>query len=91
MVDLYKRLKIMEKREDLKFLYSGTEINVSVLQQILEENNIASLIRNDMQLGMAAGFGGGLSGFAAKLYVTEEDFDAAQAILEEFKNSIDEE
>lgn len=80
----------MEKREDLKFLYSGTEINVTVLQQMLEENDIASLIRNDMQSGMAAGFGGGLSGFAANLYVTEQDFDAARAILDEFKKSIDE-
>ncbi|MFP4023705.1 MAG: DUF2007 domain-containing protein [Thiohalospira sp.] len=77
----------MDKHEDLKFLYSGTEINADVLKVILEENQIPALIRNDMKSGLAAGFGGSLSGFAAKVYVAEKDYEKAQKILKEFIKS----
>jgi hypothetical protein len=77
----------MDKHEDLKFLYSGTEINADVLKRMLEKNEISVLIRNDMKSGLAAGFGGSLSGFAAKVYVAEKDFEKAQKILEEFLKS----
>lgn len=80
----------MENHEDLMFLFSGTEINAQVLKNMLEENNISALIRNDMKSGLAAGFGGSLTGFAAKLYVAEKDFDQAKKIFEEFKKNLDE-
>jgi len=77
----------MDQQQDLKFLYSGTEINADVLKRMLEKNEIPALIRNDMNSGLAAGFGGSLSGFAAKVYVEEKDFEKAQKILEEFIKS----
>jgi len=77
----------MDQQQDLKFLYSGTEINADVLKRMLEKNEIPALIRNDMNSGLAAGFGGSLSGFAAKVYVEEKDFEKAQKILEEFIES----
>ncbi|MEE4197086.1 MAG: DUF2007 domain-containing protein [Bacteroidales bacterium] len=81
----------MDQKEDLKFLYSGTEINASVLKNMLEENKIPALIRNDMKSGLAAGFGGSLSGFAAKVYVEEKDLNRAKKILEEFIESMEKE
>jgi hypothetical protein len=74
----------MDQHEDLRFLYSGTEINADVLKRMLEKNEIPALIRNDMNSGLAAGFGGSLSGFAAKVYVEEKNFEKAQKILKEF-------
>lgn len=77
----------MDQHDDLKFLYSGTEINADVLKRMLEKNAIPALIRNDMNSGLAAGFGGSLSGFAAKVYVEEKKFKQAQKVLEEFIQS----
>ncbi|MFO7842568.1 MAG: DUF2007 domain-containing protein [Bacteroidales bacterium] len=77
----------MDQHEDLKFLYSGTEINAEVLKRMLEKNEIPALIRNDMNSGLAAGFGGSLTGFAAKVFVEEKDFEKAQKILKEFIQS----
>ena len=77
----------MDQHEDLKFLYSGTEINADVLKRMLEKNKIPALIRNDLNSGLAAGFGGSLTGFAAKVFVEEKDFEKAQKILKEFIQS----
>jgi len=80
----------MDQHEDLKFLYSGTEINADVLKRMLEKNEIPALIRNDMKSGLAAGFGGSLSGFAAKVYVEGKHFEKAQKVLNEFMESQEE-
>lgn len=78
----------MTKQDDINLLYVCSEIDAKVLKEILEENNIAALIRNDMASSKTAGFGGGFYGSEVKVYVTTDKLDKAKLILEAFKKSL---
>ena len=78
----------MDNQTNLKLLFSGSEIDASILKEILEDNQIASLIRNDMNSGLAASFSGSLSVFAAKVLVAEKDLERAKVLLTEFEKSL---
>lgn len=77
--------------EDLILLFTGSEIDANVLKEILEDNQIASLIKNDMKSGLNAGFGGGYIGAEANLYVSDKNLEKAKIILDEFLSSFDSE
>lgn len=78
----------MDNNEDLKLLFTGSEINTNVLKEILEDNGIGCIIRNDMNSAKAAGFGIGF-GSAAHVLVMEKNYDQAKVLLEEFQKSLD--
>ncbi len=79
----------MTNQNDLVLLFTGSEIDTSILKEFLEDNQIASLIKNEMSSGKAAGFGGGFYGIETHLYVSEKDNNKAKDILNEFLKSID--
>lgn len=79
----------MTNHEDLMLLYNGTEINANVLKEILEDNQIGCLIRNDMKSGLSAGFGGGYMETEASVYVAQKNIDKAKELLEQFVKSLD--
>ncbi len=79
----------MTYQNDLVLLFTGSEIDTNILKEFLEDNQIASLIKNEMSSGKAAGFGGGFYGAETHLYVSEKDNDKAKDILKEFLKSID--
>ncbi|MBU8891281.1 MAG: DUF2007 domain-containing protein [Bacteroidales bacterium] len=80
----------MTTHKDLILLFTGSEINTTVLKEILDDNQIPSLIRNEMSSGKAAGFGGGYVGSEAHVLVSEKHFEKAKALLEEFLKSFNE-
>lgn len=74
----------MEKGEDIVRVFSDTEITVNLIKSELEKIGIPSLIKNDFQSGVIAGFGGGLPN-GVDLYVNHTDYDNAMTIIEEFR------
>lgn len=78
----------MSNHDDLVLLYTGTEINAKVLKDILEDNKIGAMIKNDMKSGLSAGFGGGYMETAANLYVAEKNLEKAQKLLNQFLESL---
>ena len=79
----------MTNQDDLMLLFTGSEINANVLKEILADNHITSLIRNNMKSGMTAGFGGGYLEAEASLYVADKNLEKAKIILDEFLSSFD--
>ncbi|MCU4174743.1 putative signal transducing protein [Carboxylicivirga sp. N1Y90] len=77
----------MNDNSSILHVFSGTEITVNHLKNILEENNVPSLIKNDYAAGQSAGFMGGTP-FAIDLYIQEVDKDKAEPIIEKFKATI---
>ncbi len=74
----------MSDNEDLVRIYTGTEINVRLLKDILEESGISGVIRNNFQSGLAAGFGGGMPS-GVDLYIRESLIDKANPIVRDFR------
>ncbi len=67
-------------------LYTGTSILVNRLAQLLDEQDIPTIIRDDQESGRLAGFG--TFGDSVELLIFDSDKQKATAILEEFKKEI---
>ena len=64
--------------------FTGSLIEIQRLQIDLDEQEIPSMIKNNFQSGVRAGFSGG-SPSQVELFIYEEDREKALPILEAFK------
>ena len=64
-------------------IYSGSEVQVIILQGLLKNINIEGIIQNDFQSGIVAGFGSGTVS-TVRLKIHESDLEKARSIIEEF-------
>ncbi|MGB7785031.1 MAG: DUF2007 domain-containing protein [Salinimicrobium sp.] len=72
----------MDSEDEYKRIYTGSEVNVLHLQNLLSEEDIPTRVRNDFDSGLRAGFGGGLPG-QVQLFAPSKDYDKALKIAEE--------
>lgn len=73
----------MKKENELIRIYTGSEVSVILLKGELEEACIQTMIQNDFDAGLSAGFGSGVPS-AVDLYIQQSDFDKAEPIINEF-------
>ncbi len=73
----------MEEKSNLIRVYTGTEITVNLLKDELEKSGIHSIVRNDYNSGIVAGFSAGPSS-AVDLLIYEIDLKKAEPIISEF-------
>lgn len=67
-------------------IFSGSEILAQALQSKLEEANVTTNIKNNIQSGRLAGFG--TADQAVEVFIQETDFAKANPVIEEFRMSI---
>ncbi|MEL4457335.1 DUF2007 domain-containing protein [Lutimonas vermicola] len=68
-------------------LFTGSLIEIQRLQLDLDDNEIPSMVKNNFQSGLRAGFYGG-SPSQVELFIYEEDLENARPILEAFKKAM---
>ena len=73
----------MKDKNELVRIYTGSEISVIHLKGELEEAGIQSMMQNDFDAGLSAGFGSGVPS-AVDLYIQESDLKNAKPIIDEF-------
>tara|TARA_R110002020_G_scaffold327612_2_gene543546 strand:+ start:1214 stop:1723 length:510 start_codon:yes stop_codon:yes gene_type:complete len=71
----------MIKNSDYERVYTGSEINVNYLKNLLEEKDIHGVVRNDFQSGLRGGFGGGIPDHV-QLFVKKENIVKAKRIID---------
>lgn len=76
----------MKEKNNLIRVYSGTELTVNLLKDELEEFGISSMIQNDFNSGISAGFSGGVPS-SIDLFIQELDLGKAESILSEFRET----
>ena len=69
-------------------LFTGSLIEIQRLQLDLDDRQIPSMVKNNFQSGLRAGFYGG-SPSQVELFIYEEDMDGARKILKAFKEEMD--
>ena len=74
----------MKENSNLIRVYSGTELTVNLLKDELEKFGISSMIQNDFNSGVSAGFSGGVPS-SIDLFIQELDQKKAEPILSEFR------
>jgi len=77
------QLKTTVMNRDIVKVYTDTEITVTHLKNILAENNIESLLKNDYDSGVSAGFVAGTTS-SVELYVFIKDQAQAEALVKRF-------
>ncbi|MBK3517473.1 putative signal transducing protein [Carboxylicivirga marina] len=73
--------------EDLINIYSDTELTVAHLKNALADNGIESMIKNDYESGVSAGFVAGTQ-TSVDLYIFSKDADIAQPIVDKFVSEL---
>lgn len=73
----------MEEENDLIRVFTGSEITVNLLKKELENSGIYSIVKNDFDAGMSAGFASGVPS-AIDLYIQESDLNQADPIIKVF-------
>jgi hypothetical protein len=73
----------MKKEDELIRIYTGSEVSVILLKGELEEACIPTMIQNDFDAGLSAGFGSGVPS-SVDLYIQISDVDKAKPIIDEF-------
>ena len=76
----------MKGNSNLIRVYSGTELTVNLLKDELEKFGVSSMIQNDFNSGVSAGFSGGVPS-SIDLFIQELDLGKAEPILREFLNT----
>jgi hypothetical protein len=76
----------MKENSNLIRVYSGTELTVNLLKDELEKFGISSMIQNDFNSGVSAGFSGGVPS-SIDLFIQELDLEKAEPILSEFRET----
>ncbi|MEP2935784.1 MAG: DUF2007 domain-containing protein [Gilvibacter sp.] len=73
----------MEDHQEFVHIYSGSEVRVIILKGLLEEIGVDTIVQNDYQSGITAGFGGGTIN-TIRLKVHESDLEKAKPVVEDF-------
>ena len=73
----------MKENDNLIRVFTGSEITVNLLKDELEEIGISSIIQNDFNSSVAAGFASGTP-YSVDLLIQEHDLNKAEPIIEEF-------
>jgi len=77
--------KPMSSESDLVSVFAGPIVEAEYLKKYLIDNHVDVFIRNDMQSGLAAGFGAATPGTAVQLRVHRDEYDHAKDLLEKYK------
>jgi len=73
----------MKAQNNYTTIYTGSEILVTRLQYLLKEAGILSIVKNTLNSGRLAGFGGGTLN-SVQLKIKANDVTRAQDIVQEF-------
>ena len=75
--------KNMKDKNKLVKVYTGTEVTVLLLKDLLEDIGVTSTIQNNYKSGIEVGFVGGVQS-AIDLYIQQSDFETAEPLIRDF-------
>lgn len=73
--------------KNLVSVFVGSGVRARYLEAVLSQNNISSMMRNELVEASHGGFGGPSTDDSCELFVEQQDYDAAEKIIFDFVNS----
>lgn len=74
----------MEELVGIKRVYTGSIVEANYLLELLRENGIEAMLRNTLEESIIAGWASGSPEDSALIYVTENHYDLALKIINEY-------
>ncbi|WP_163718113.1 putative signal transducing protein [Mangrovibacterium lignilyticum] len=78
----------MSQENSMIIVFTGGELIAALLKAELDKQGISSLIQNDFNSGIMAGFSGGVPS-AADLYIQKKDLEKAKPIIRDLVQELD--
>lgn len=73
--------------DDIQLVYTGSLIEANFIVELLDENNISSILRDSMSESLVAGWASGSQEDAAQIYVEAALKENAKSLIEEYLKS----
>lgn len=73
--------------DDIKLVYTGSEVEAMYLVELLKENGIGSIRRDNLRSSVIAGWGHGWPESSNQIFVETDNFLRAKKILEDYFSS----
>ena len=73
----------MKTKNKLVKVYTGTEVTVLLLKDLLEDIGVTSTIQNNYKSGIEVGFVGGVQS-AIDIFIQQSDFETAEPLIRDF-------
>lgn len=70
--------------DDMNLALTGSEISANILKEYLADSDIHSLVKNEKNSSLTAGFG---TASRCEVYIFEKDLERAHPLIEEFKKT----
>lgn len=77
----------MTDHDGLKLVYTGSSVDANFIKSILEDNGLGVLVRDSLMESTIAGWASGAPEDACRVYVSEDEFDAADKLIKEYLKS----
>ena len=77
----------MKDKEELMLVFTGSVVEASFLQSMLEENGIGALVRDTLHESVVAGWASGSPDDAGLLFVSESHENEARRLIDEYLRS----
>ena len=74
----------MTKQENLKLVFTGSNIEANFVKSILEDNSIGALVRNTLRESLTAGWVSGAPEDSSRVFVTEDHFEKSESLVKQY-------
>ena len=72
--------------DELIHIYSGSFLNAQFIANVLDENNIKCMVKDDYQNSIIAGWVSPGSENSIRVFVTKKDVEAAKEVIKNVRN-----
>ncbi len=79
----------MTEQDDLKNVFTGSNVDANFVKSMLEESGIGALVRNTLRESLVAGWVSGAPEDSSRVFVTENHYDKAMEIVSKYLDSSD--
>ncbi len=78
-----------EHDDDLKRVFTGSNLDANFVKSILEENGIGAMVRNTLRESLSAGFVSGAPEDSSRVFVEEKNYDEAMKLVDAYLESLE--
>ena len=74
--------------DDLRLIFTGSNLDANYLKEMLEENGIGAIIKDSLEASLHAGFVASAQENSSRVFVAEDNFEKGMKIAEDYNESL---
>jgi len=78
-----------EHDDNLKRVFTGSNLDANFVKSILEENGIGAMVRNTLRESLSGGYVSGAPEDSSRVFVEEKNYDEAMKLVNAYLESLE--